>query len=362
MKILRLRPRGFTLIELLVVIAIIGILVGLLLPAVQAAREAARRMQCSNNLKQFGLALHNYHDTYQTLVPRKGGTTGGNPPTSNQGRLSGFIGLLPFLEQGPMYEQIMAGQPGVNTQGPEAWSGWTPWNTTPGVVRCPSDPGAFGAAKRNSYAFSLGDQVENVRDAPAWGSARWMRGLFGNRQSVRFGEITDGLSNTIAMSERLVNEPTSYTQNGESVAPLQVEHVLGIAIGVSGTLDAPATCRTVTDGKFFVAGTTVQGTWGEHWHDGQPMYVGFNTVLPPNGPSCSDDGGPWGDRANLVLPPASRHTGGVNAVMGDGSVRFVSDGIDTGNLGVRQTSGGPSNYGVWGALGSKGGGEPNRLQ
>ena len=115
----RFRHTGFTLVELLVVIAIIGILVGLLLPAVQAAREAARRMECSNNLKQFGIALHTYHDSHNSMVYRKGGTTGGTADQSNQGRRSGFISLLPFLEQEGMWNEISSGQPGINTEGPQ---------------------------------------------------------------------------------------------------------------------------------------------------------------------------------------------------------------------------------------------------
>lgn len=328
-------------------------------------------MQCSNNLKQFGIAFHNYHDTYQALVPRKGGTNNTKGSSNNarehnnKERLSGFIGLLPFIEQGPMYERIMAGDPSApNTQGPAAWMGWRPWNVSPGMVRCPSDPQATPGNRRNSYLFSMGDQVYNLRDTPVGGAraGRWLRGPFGRRVATRFGEITDGLSNTILMSEGLVNQPTPSPKNGITVGPLEVEYVLGMAIAVSGTLDAPATCRTVTDGRFFAAGTRVTGRRGESWTDGQPMYVAFNTVLPPNGPSCADDNGAFGDAVHMVLPPASRHTGGVNAVMGDGSVRFVSDGIDTGNLGLRQGSGGQSHYGVWGALGSKAGGEVGAAQ
>src|SRR5690606_35651696 len=123
---------GFTLVELLVVIAIIGVLVALLLPAVQQAREAARRMQCSNNLKQMGLALHNYHDTYGSFPPRATGTTHGpNGDSHNNGRLNGLIPLLPFLEQGAMYDRIATGDGTRAPFGPATWIGWEPWNTSP---------------------------------------------------------------------------------------------------------------------------------------------------------------------------------------------------------------------------------------
>jgi prepilin-type N-terminal cleavage/methylation domain-containing protein len=133
-----MRRRAFTLVELLAVIAIIGIRVALLLPAVQAAREASRRMSCTNNLKQLGVALHNYHDTFKSFVPRKQGTTG---TISNQGRLSGLVGLLPFIEQQPLYDAIKAGDPanGIPPGGPSAWSGWAVWDLAPTTLHCPSD-------------------------------------------------------------------------------------------------------------------------------------------------------------------------------------------------------------------------------
>ena len=350
----RMRSRGFTLVELLVVIAIIGILVGLLLPAVQAAREAARRMSCSNNMKQFGLALHNYHDAHGSMVYGKGGTSGQGDNRSNRGRRSGFISLLPFLEQQPMYDRIMGGQPGINTEGPQGWAGWGPWNVTPAFMRCPSDPGAsISGGKRHSYAFCYGDQIQNIRDRTN------SRGCFQRNRGVKFSQITDGLSNTIAMSERLRNEGTPTPRDGYTVGDQEILHTLGIAIGVGGTLNAPNTCFTVTDGKYFIANTVVQGRWGKNWHDGQPMYIGCNTVLPPNSPSCSHDSGPWGDRVHLVLPPTSGHASGVHVAVADGSVKFVADTIDAGNLGVFQPNSGRSRYGVWGALGSKAGGEPN---
>jgi len=130
------KRKGFTLIELLVVIAIIAILIALLLPAVQQAREAARRTQCKNNLKQLGLALHNYHDVYGRFIYRKGGTAG-NPGNAN--RLSGFMGLMPYIEQGPLFNTVAAGG-GTGNQppgGPVGWTGWAEWNVTIPALLCP---------------------------------------------------------------------------------------------------------------------------------------------------------------------------------------------------------------------------------
>ncbi len=184
--------------------------------------------------------------------------------------------------------------------------------------------------------------------------------MFGSQKTYSIAEVTDGTSNTIAMSERLCEQRSPRGSPGPAtVGARQVEHVMAVAIGVGGLRTAPNVCRTTTDGKYYVAGTPVQGRWGIVWTDGQPMYVGINTVLPPNAPACSEDSSNYGDQVHLVLPPNSRHPGGVNCVFVDGSVRFISETIETGNLaaGVTQTRNGPSLYGVWGALGSKDGGE-----
>jgi len=353
------RRRAFTLVELLVVIAIIGILIALLLPAVQAAREAARRSQCTNNLKQFGLALHNYHDTYKVFPPRKGGSRcAAGATTGNCERLSGFIGLLPFIEQKAMYEQIRAGDParGYPPGGPAAWYGWAPWNYPPrNQFVCPSDTGApQGGQRLNSYGFSIGDQINSIRDATQ------VRGLFAFRTCYSTADILDGTSNTLAMSERTCEAFAGpwAEYGGVTTTSTEIEYTTAIASSIGGLRNAPIVCYAQTSGNYFNAGVRVQRSWGRAWQDGQPMYVGITTVLPPNGPACAEDYVRYGDGVHLVIPPTSRHPGGVNGLMADGSVRFISDTIDTGNTGVPQPQDGPSMYGVWGRLGSKAGKEP----
>jgi prepilin-type N-terminal cleavage/methylation domain-containing protein/prepilin-type processing-associated H-X9-DG protein len=357
---------GFTLVELLVVIAIIGILIALLLPAVQAAREAARRSQCTNNLKQLGLGLHNYHDVNKVFPYRKGGTNGcaADAWCSNRGRKSGFIPLLPYVEQGAMYDQIRAGDRTGTTSGgnivppdgPAGWTGWSVWNDSPDLLLCPSDNGVPNrSGPYNSYAFCIGDRVDSIRDATQ------VRGLFATNTTYSTADVTDGTSNTIAMSERVCAAKLGgnyQSQAGAAVPAASVEHILAVIKNVP-VINTPALCLQKTDGRYVLAGEIVHTYWGGRWTDGQPARTGFTTVLPPNAPSCSDSthGQDYADQVSVVLSPSSRHPGGVNCLFADGSVRFISNTINTGNLAAYQPLTGPSVYGVWGALGSKDGGE-----
>ena len=341
------RSRGFTLVELLVVIAIIGVLIALLLPAVQQAREAARRMQCSNNMKQLGLALHNYHDTYGSFVPRATGTTGPDDGSNNNGRLNGLIGLLAFLEQGAMYDRIASGDGTKNPFGGRTWDSWDPWNRSPQMYLCPSD--AYTGTLQNifNYRFSLGDSIGNVKEATS------VRGLFAKRVGTSFRDITDGTSNTIAMSERKVNNYNVGERQG------QIPVTDGVYNGVSGLASSPIDCLAQTNGRFYTNGGSVKARDGWWLADGQAERAGIMTVLPPNSASCADGTSTSGDSTSAVITPSSNHPGGVMALYADGSTHFVAETIDTGNLALPQVTSGVSPYGVWGALGSKAGGEVN---
>ncbi len=371
--------RAFTLVELLVVIAIIGILVGLLLPAVQAAREAARRMQCQNNLKQLGLAAHNYESAYKKFPYRMGGTARANGPRSgNADRLSGFISILAFIEGSNQWNLIAAGDANTPPQGPEGWAGWGPWNTSPAWMRCPSDPEAQNRAKPNTYKMCIGgngraigwalwggNSINQSGDtsgifAHGWAKEQgWRRGP----GHASHGSITDGTSNTLMYSERLV-ATTNYSSAGGNPAPNpgdQIPYKTTIA-AVPGIAASPILCLSAKNGPYLATNGVVQGhqgNSGKFWHDGHPTYVGFNTILAPNSPSCSELIS-WGDGVPALLPPTSNHTGGVNVCKADGSVTFITENIDTGDLTVPATfaqNSVASPYGVWGALGTMAGGE-----
>jgi len=404
MNLIRSKQSGFTLVELLVVIAIIGVMVGLLLPAVQAAREAARRMSCGNNFKQIGLALHNYHASYDNLPKHMGGTYRGRPgappnqnPTSsasapggtNVNDLSGMAALLPFFEQQALWEQISTvfqvtkgtaiggffapmGPSANLTLTQHATNEYTPWVTEVKTLRCPSDAGVgLPASGRSNYAFCLGDAVQGMADGPrddfgvstqalAIAARDGCRGFFVPRDFKRFNDVLDGLSNTIAMGE-------IATDLGDGNIATQTARVpMGVDLRVN-----PNGCASLIDPqrpRFWLEGTAEAVTGAENrrgykWALGRPIHTGFQTILPPNRQSCSINN----VFAEGVFSASSNHQGGVHVLMGDGAVKFITDSIEAGSPTHRTVRhdgtqmdptlptvpGSPSPFGLWGALGTR---------
>lgn len=362
------RPRGFTLVELLVVIAIIGVMVGLLLPAVQAAREAARRMSCSNNMKQFGLALHNYHDSFRKFPSRQGGTGWRNESTNgNNGGAN--MQILAFMEQAALYEQMKSpltvGSVTFQPWGPIPSDGsYPPYTVQVPTFLCPSSLASRvpGWNCYTNYGFSAGDSSfaasqhtspDNVNintHANSVNARNNVRGLFGFYTDRTFADILDGTSNTIAMGEIGTSDDRFSVFGG--IARIQPAAVV----------NSPITCFNVLEpgSKRRLQSSLNATAWrGRYAYHGRMAYTGVNTILPPNSPSClSQD-----DNSNRrgQFPVTSYHPGGAHVVMADGSVRFITESIDTGNLAAQdvRVSGGPGPYGVWGALGSIRGGEVN---
>ncbi|MEM9369435.1 MAG: DUF1559 domain-containing protein [Planctomycetota bacterium] len=395
------RTGGFTLVELLVVIAIIGVLVGLLLPAVQAAREAARRMSCSNNFKQIGLAVHNYHSAYSAMPMHATGTyaVGGRDPwdtnpgreVSNNMRLSFLVGLLPFIEQQALWEQI-SNPLAFNTDGSTRTTPWQamgphpdrvqypPWATEIASFRCPSDPGeGLPSLGRTNYAACMGDSAVHSRDtyldidevasgatlpyqvdtAHATASNGSQRGMFVNARSMKFRDTLDGLSNTVMCGEIATDlgdndkRTTVPTNTGQHASPNEKNQC---------RLN-PAYAEPFVDPErpnfWSPTGLTSNVTWGRgyRWHDYMPPYSQMTTVLAPNSQLCSEGR----DHRDVVSPPSSRHQGGVHVLMGDGAVKFITDSIEAGNKNAPQVShranstpvGSQSPFGLWGALGSR---------
>jgi hypothetical protein len=236
--------------------------------------------------------------------------------------------------------------------GPRGDQSWVVWDITPSAWRCPSDPGASLGVKGHSYVVSVGDTVVSIN------SLGNTRGMFGNNFFRPMRDVTDGLSNTVVMSEICSNLPTnSGGQTGFAATTNGTEYRLALAM-ITGVQTSPAVCRSSVSGQYYIAGTNVRGRRGINWIDGPATLGVFSTVLPPNSPACAETGsGDFGDQNISVLPPNSRHTGGVHCLFGDGTVRFISDNIDGGDASAAPMTSGQSPYGVWGALGTVNGGE-----
>jgi prepilin-type N-terminal cleavage/methylation domain-containing protein/prepilin-type processing-associated H-X9-DG protein len=344
---LRLSRKGFTLIELLVVIAIIAILVALLLPAVQSAREAARRSQCKNNLKQIGLGLHNYHETYGILPP--GVVNSGNSygPDQSQGGMhtralnhTGWVYLLPYIDQETLYNQFdlnIATNGHLKTDNTNnivttVVGGWpnanSPLVRTPiTTYMCPSDEAEKGPQvrtdyinygadhARTNYLFCAGGHgngwpedrywnifASSVANLPNGTTGVPYRGMFGFNGSARIADITDGTSNTIAVAESIVMRSASAT--------------------IFGRVDDAYTP--------IWAGHRRHGTFAVNHPDINTNHIN-NARYHINGdlhvPGMTGSGATPDVRVHVNVA-SSIHSGGAHFLMGDGSARFISENLD----------------------------------
>jgi len=344
--------QGFTLIELLVVIAIIAVLIALLLPAVQAAREAARRAQCVNNLKQLGLAIHNYH-SINNVIPAEGmflGPAWGSSPDVSGSTGWGWnasweVAILPMLEGQALYNAY-----NFKIGGDQA-ADYTVGFSQLGSLLCPSEsskarpspPWAATSYHGNHGGPGIiknwsGTIVQNFTTSPgAWWGSDAQFAFFG------FESVTDGTSNTALISEKLLGLPTPDAvnlPNGPIVYPGTTDGKRGIFLAnYSGAMDvanAATALAAVAACKSVPAATGSLGTYlsGAHWTLSYPWHMSnnaYNHFNTPNGNSCrpsSGDGDPgiWGGTGAMITP-TSNHSGGVNVCFTDGSVKFIKDTI-----------------------------------
>jgi prepilin-type N-terminal cleavage/methylation domain-containing protein/prepilin-type processing-associated H-X9-DG protein len=349
-----MRRHGFTLVELLVVIAIIAVLIALLLPAVQSAREAARRMQCVNNLKQLGLAVHNYASQIATF-PASLVTNASQLEAGWLAYASWEVAVLPQLDQAPIYNSL-----NFNVEM------FDPANSTVAVTQvatllCPSEsiterPSDFYGA--NNYMASAGgpapiSQWSGILVPAPVPNDPFTSWVNGNNAYFGFPSVTDGTSTTAMISERLLGLASDMAVTRASTYAIRTEYTASVDLPTTVIDTGNArlafqfvqACQAIPGSQIDTCGASNNTGWA--WLFSWPewsMNHSYNHFMPPNSTSCTYPSDPAPGYGGLfaAIVPASNHPGGVNVGMGDGSVKFVKNSID-----VR----------TWWALGSRNGGE-----
>lgn len=322
------RRRGFTLIELLVVIAIIAVLVSILLPAVQQAREAARRAQCLNNLKQLGIALHNYHEAHFTFPPNL--IPGGTNYKYSAGNWGVLAYLSPYLDQTPIYNLMNLDAP---TYGPVgAITGiFDPNNRIAAgkmvpLFLCPSDrcvslgPGyAVDALGSANYVANLGTGLSVTAAGNRHGSPYDADGVFFADSRIRVSDITDGTSNTAAMSESLLGDGAEKATG--STPPADIQRAYAYLTTYPSSMDETA-CGSPT-------------MWNNDrrrqflWFSGEIRNASYNHYYTPNVKTwdCITNASGLGYTGIGWKAARSTHPGGVNLLLADGAGRFISENV-----------------------------------
>jgi len=353
------RSQGFTLIELLVVIAIIAVLIALLLPAVQMAREAARRTQCRNNLKQIGLGLHNYHDSFGTFPPGRmapfQGNFPGGPNDCWTGGIAVHMHLAPYIDGATLFNSFNFENSRFRippSGPPNCPMNFTTVTQNSEVFLCPSEARRVIGVNTNNYRYNIGvsicqdtawnDDGTNVQpwSANCKGELQRLGGLFQAQGPLSIKDVADGTSNTAAFSERLLGDVDNNVLMAGDVRrdPAGLDRNPNMT-----TATMEAVCKSVQGftrhDSFFGIDNTGTQVYG-HLH-----HTIYNHIFTPNSKilDCNSRQS-FIDSPNesAIVTARSYHPGGVNVLMADGSVRFVGDSVDEG---------------VWRAVGSRAGAE-----